>query len=211
MFLVEKVRTFLIIVVLVGIGICSYFILAPLLEPKTDIRNYPNQPVSQDANNEVLDPTGVSDTTSGNWTTYENTTLGFSITHPIDLPPEKQSETIVFSKWGPSQKVGTGFYDGISLIFESGFYNGTFSSFVENEQQNTQEWPTFESVSDLRTLTMAQREAWGFDVIAMGEHTYFYVKKDSQEYLKITNNTQDPTGQGYKQIVDQMLNSLEFN
>jgi len=207
----EKIRTALIIVVLIGIGICAYFVLAPLLERKAVVPASLSQPSSQTPDQGSVRPTDTQDTAALDWVIYENTPLGFSITHPADLPPQEQAETIVFSKWGPSQQRGTEFYDGISLIFENGQYEGSFLSLVQGELAKTKEWPTYESSTDLEAVAVAGREAWSFKVVSMLESTYIYIKKNDHEFFRISNNTQDPTDQGFEQIVDRMLDSLQLN
>jgi len=206
----DKVRTALIIVVLIGIGICAYFVLAPLLEQKTTTPGLEQQ-TSPDTINKTIAPTDTSDTAALDWIIYENAALGFTITHPVDLTPEEREETIVFAKWGPSQKENTGFYDGINLILDQGQYEGSFLSLVQSELAKMKEWPTYESSTDLEAVAVAGREAWSFKVVSMIESTYTYIKKNDHEYFRITNNTQDPTNQGFAQIVEQMLESLDLN
>ena len=203
----EKVRTSLIILVIIGIGIFAYLTIAPFVEKKSETSSIDSQSTQQ----QQVSPVSSSTTTSTNsWKTYSSTPLGFSISHPSDLEPIKQDETIVFSKWGPSQKEETEFYDGISLTLSAGFYNGAFESLVNQQLEEIKNWPTYVSSSEIKALSLAGKEAYSFETVTMGKATYYFIKKNQTEYFKIVDATNDPTNQGFDTIISRMMSSLQI-
>jgi hypothetical protein len=205
----EKIRTLLIIIVSILIGVFGYMVYQSTI----------NKPLVP-AQNKIIEPSVTSEPIISplqaepsqiTWPTYSSTPLGFSINHPDDLQPKKQEETIVFSKWGPSQKEATEFYDGISLTFSAGFYNGTFESLVNQQLEEVKNWPTFVSATNIKALVMAGKEAYSFEAVTMGKATYYFIKKNQTEYFKIVDATNDPTSQGFNEVITRMLESLKLN
>jgi hypothetical protein len=144
------------------------------------------------------------------WPVFISQVLNFSIKRPPDMEPMEENNMVAFSKWGPSQKEGTGFYDGIGLSFETGNYSGSFSALVNEKLQEIKDWPTYESSTEPEAIIMAGKEAWSFEAVTMGTATYIFVKRNQTEYLEIINSTKDPTGQGFEAIVEKILRSLEL-
>lgn len=221
----EKLRTSAIIVLSILIGIFGYLTYNSLFTnlssdqnkklntntQSTQPQEAANVPIATQEIQTDIPTIPSSLAPSNNWQKYTCVPLGFSITHPADLNPQKQGETIVFSKWGPSQKEGTEFYDGISLSFSSGFYNNIFDNVVRQKLQEATDWPNYVSSTDPQALTMSNREAWIFEVVSMGKSKYIFVKKSDTEYLEIVDSTKDPTRQGFENTVTQMLDSLQID
>jgi len=206
----EKIKTPLIIIISMLVGIFGYLTYQSMTSKPTQSTvpaNYENSPSNS--------PTGSSlvPTTSSNnsWEKYSSIPLGFSINHPADLAPKKQEETIVFYKQGPSQRDETEFYDGIDLTFSSGTYNGDFYSVASQKLQEVKDWPTYVSSAEIKALALAGKEAYSFEAVTMGKAVYYFIKKNSNEYIEIANSTNDPTNQGFENIVSQMLTSLKIN
>lgn len=205
----EKIRTPLIVIISVLIGIFGYMTYQSMTSKSTapTETNLENIPVSSPTVSAVTPTTS----TDNSWEKYSSVPLGFSINHPADLSPTKQAETIVFYKQGPSQGGETEFYDGISLTFGSGMYDGNFESLVNTKLQEVKDWPTYVSSTEIKALTLAGKEAYSFEAVTMGKATYYFIKKNQTEYFEIVDATNDPTNQEFKDIVSQMLTSLKIN
>lgn len=204
----EKVRTILIIIVSILIGVFGYIIYQSMGG---------NPPVSI-TENKVIEPTitavptvlpSQTESTQSALKTYSSIPLGFSIDYPPELEPIKQGETIVFSKWGPSQKKDTEFYDGLNITFSAGSYSGSFETFVNQQLEEVKNWPTYVSSTNIKALVLAGKEAYSFEAVTMGKASYYFIKKSPTEYFKIIDATNDPTNQGFANTIKQMLGSLE--
>ena len=213
----EKLRTPLIVVISILIGIFGFLTYQSMVKKPTTENAIQIMPTSaptrpEDTSLPVSTEMVASPTLSQNnsWITYSCVPLGFSINHPADLEPKKQAETISFSKWGPSQGAETEFYDGISLTFSGGMYVGNFDAFVNRKLQEVKEWLSYVSSTEPKALVMAEKEAWSFEAVTMGKAIYYYVKKNENLYLEIIDATNDPTSQGFKDIVSQMLSTLKI-
>ncbi len=207
----EKIRTPLIIIISVLIGIFGFMTFQSMTSKSSKpIETITVQPTAASS---LPSESPASPTTSSNnsWEKYSSVPLGFSIDHPADLPPKKQDETIVFSKWGPSQKEATEFYDGINLTFSRGTYSGDFYSVASQKLQEVKDWPTYVSSTEIKALALAGKEAWSFEAVTMGKGVYYFIKKSNNEYIEIANSTNDPTNQGFENIVSQMLTSLKVD
>jgi len=207
----EKIRTPLIIVVGILIVVFGYITYQSMTNkpsiPVTSEKKITEPSIASEAV-VLLSPTESLQT---DWETYSSIPLSFSISHPSDLLPKKQSETIVFSKWGPSQKEDTEFYDGLQLTLSFGSYDGAFESLVNQKLEEIKDWPTYVSSTDIKALTLADKEAYSFEAITMGKATYYFIKKSPTEYFEIIDATNDPTDQGFKEIITKMLISLKLN
>lgn len=216
----EKIRTILIVIVLIAIGFFGYLtyqttFTQPVIKTTPTTAAPTQETVQQQPDlsltpiiSRPITPVNPTDTIQKSWKIYTSVPLGFSINHPNDMEPIKQGETIVFTKTGPAQKEGTEFFDGISLTFSTGGYNNDLYAAVNKELNKMKEWPTYESSTEIKSVSYAGKNGYSFSVKAMGSHTYIFLPRTNYEYLIITNTTADATGQGYEKIVSQMLSSL---
>lgn len=215
----DKLRTPLIIIICILIVIFGFLAVQTFLKTSPIRTNVlPNKPTSTFTNPNNSSPTSFSGENPSpappstiSYVTYNNIPLGFSISHPEDIPPQKQGETMVFSKAGPSQKPETEFFDGLSLTINGGVYSGDFKKVADQKLAEVKDYPTFVSSTGLKALALAGKEAWSFTAETMGKSTYYFIRQEGNRYLEIIDTTIDPTGQGFEDIVSQMLSSLKVD
>lgn len=154
-------------------------------------------------------PTATPDPTAG-WQTYLNNEIGFSIKYPSDLEPKEDevSKIVTFVKFGPTQKEGTEFYDGISMSIKTGNLGGkTLKEFADSVAKGD---PTSVVVSGPEMVYIAGISAYKLTIRGLGEFDYYYFQKGADGYIEIVDNSQDPAEQGFIEIVTQMLESLKI-
>lgn len=157
-------------------------------------------------------PTTVieSDPTAS-WNTYTSEEHGFTISYPEEITVDEpaQIDGIRFYVLGPTQTEGTEMFDGISMnINTDTFTEDDFHDFVDAEYEETSTDPMTSEISDLEHVEIGGHEAHRFTVSALGEFTHIYIELDDKRYAHITYLVEDPTDQGYEDIVNQMLSSL---
>lgn len=143
------------------------------------------------------------------WKTHTNTECGFSIKYPEELTVDETRGCVHFSLWGPTQKAETEFFDGISLLFDSGqLDNKTLKQLVDEEVA------VFQDVGEVlippTQTTIAGVSGYTFKASSLGVFTYYYVSHKSGVCLEIVDATVDPTGKGFQTTVDLMLSTLKF-
>lgn len=170
------------------------------------------QPTPSPAVTPLPTPTPESTPTpepTADWKTHTNTKCGFSIKYPDELTVDEARGCVHFSLWGPTQKTDTEFYDGISLLFDSGqLGNKTLKELVEEEADE------FKVVGEVlispAETTIAGVAGYTVKASGLGVFTYFYVSHKPGIYLEIVDSTVDPTGKGFQKTVDLMLSTLKF-
>lgn len=146
---------------------------------------------------------------TADWKTHTNTECGFSIKYPSELTVDETRGCVHFSLWGPTQKTDTEFYDGISLLFDSGqLGNKTLKQLVDEEVAMFQD--VGEVLIPPAATTIAGVSGYTFKASGLGVFTYFYVSPKPGAYLEIVDSTVDPTGKGFQKTVDLMLSTLKF-
>lgn len=151
-------------------------------------------------------PQGVSDKPLP-WPMYTSATFGFSIQHPIDVTVQEREDGIQLYKWGPTQKEGTEFYDGIGLFFSTGLTNGkSIKEIAERKVEEDKIHATI--VKPLSEITINNIKGYQYRVSGIGEFINIILPKSDTEYLHITNGTMDPTKQGFDKIADQILSTF---
>jgi hypothetical protein len=170
-------------------------------------------PVTQPTPTAVVTPIPTMPTPTpeptGDWKTHTNAKCGFTIKYPPELSVDENRGCVHFSLWGPTQKTETEFYDGISLLFDSGqLGNKTLKELIEEEAA------VFQDVGEVlippTQTTIAGVSGYTFKARGLGVFTYFYVSHKSGVYLEIVDSTVDPTGKGFQKTVDLILSTLKF-
>lgn len=146
------------------------------------------------------------------WQTFRSVEHHFSLSYPPGIEPETHPDGVVnFSQWGPTQKANTEFYDGLSLSFTSGLYSQeSLGLFVQLEADKLLDEPVVEKVGPVEPVNLGPYSGWQFEITVMGTRTNLYLPAGPGRFLKITNATQDPTGQGFQQTVGQILKTLSL-
>lgn len=173
------------------------------------------QRVSQPAKTPLPTPVVTATPTpepTANWETYTSSELGFRIKQPseVEVQFDEANQTVSFMQFGPTQREGTEFYDGISLSFRSGSLEGsTLMEFVESAAQEIRDSGVSEVTMEPTPTTVAGLQGYTMQVRGLGEFTYYYLPVGTDRYLEIVDATQDPESQGFEETVEMMLSTLE--
>jgi hypothetical protein len=165
---------------------------------------------AQPTKNVEPEPLTAADETE-DWLDYSNEELMFSLKYPEQMFINEDLGTYVsFQLWGPTQEPNTEFYDGVSMNFSKGSYEGalSFEDFVNSQadaEAEIAEW-----VSEPKPMSLAGIYGYQLDIISMGEYTNYYLPIDDINYLLISIMTADPTNQGYKSKTAKILQTLEI-
>lgn len=146
------------------------------------------------------------------WEIYTSQKHEFQLAHPpemeVSLNPREGAR---FLLTGPSQFQGTEVTDGILLIINSGAYQqNSLQEFVSDKAEELKQDPVSQSVGQVQEVEVSDLPGYSFDTVGFGKSTYYYLDKGNNEFLKIIEIVQDPSGQGFKETVDQILSTLIF-
>lgn len=146
------------------------------------------------------------------WEIYTSQQHKFQIAHPPKMEVSTNpNEGARFLLNGPTQAQETEVTDGILLIINSGAYQqNSLQEFVRNQADELVQDPVTESVSEVGEIEISGISGYGFDIVGFSESTYYYLDKGENEFLRIIEIVQDPTGQGFKETVDQIFSTLIF-
>lgn len=154
-------------------------------------------------------PTPAEGAGMEDWNTFSKEGVGFTFMYPPDLEyREYEDGTYSVSKWGPTQKEGSEFYDGISLSFKVGELGGmTMADWVDKKYGELKE--VFE-VTAPEEVELAGVPAHKMHVKGIIEADYYYLPLGEASYLEIINATKDPTSAGFADTVQKVLSSLKL-
>lgn len=205
-----------LLVSFVLIGLLSLVLV--LTEGNSDPRTVQVQPTVTLTPDKVVTPTITRTSPKPtsqdemDWQTYTSQDLGFAVRHPEDVEVQRRQDgSITFIKWGPTQREGTEFYDGIRVQITQGQLGGkSLRAFVEQKVQEEKNDPVTQTVSSIEQVSIGGKIGYKYDISAFGDRTINYLPKGNGEYLRIIDGTIEPKNQGFKQTVKRMLASLRI-
>lgn len=144
------------------------------------------------------------------WQLYTDTQFAFSFEYPPSAQVQTLSDgTISVQVWGPTQKQGAGFIDGVNLSFRPGSL-GT-QTLQEYVTQKISVLSGSLQVSATSSSTLAQRIGYKFHVNGMLVGDYYYFPLETASYLEIIDVSKDPTSAGFIQEAQDILSTLSFS
>lgn len=146
------------------------------------------------------------------WQTYTDAQENFQISHPPDLEVTKTADGFVqFYKAGPTQEENTEIYDAVSLrIREQSKEANQELDKLSQQMVDRNEGGISEVIQTPQPVSINSRN--GFKFITQGLGTYEHILLlglTDETYYHLINGTVDPTGQGFDQILEQMLSTFE--
>lgn len=148
--------------------------------------------------NQLVSPTQVA------WTKYSGNR--YSVMYPGQVEFQIQGDTAVLTQWGPTQKQGTEFYDGISLSFKSASLDG--KTIKEQADKRAAEMGGVFETSPVSETKVGSFSGYKFNVKGYAEADYYYLDLGTNTYLELVNGTKDPTNVGFPSLVEQILATL---
>jgi len=144
------------------------------------------------------------------WKTYSTSTYLFKYPSDIELK-EHGASTVALSKWGPTQKADTEFYDGISLIFNPReIPNTTLEDHIQEQVDGIIMLGLGEIMSGPDPITINNYSGLTYTTKGLGINKTIVVQADNGTTMEITDSTVDPGNLGFVDTVNQILSTFEF-
>jgi hypothetical protein len=156
-----------------------------------------------------------------NWERFESQNIGFAISHPFEMDvetvdggPEAIDGAINFSVWGPTQARDTEFFDGISVTIQKESMDDLGASasarnYAGLSHEHDRNMPVTDSITEPEEITINGRAGYTYTVTSIGIYTHIFLDHEEENMvLHIIYTAPDPTGQGFEEVVDNMLETL---
>jgi len=160
-------------------------------------------------------PTAVK--VSDSLTEYKNTRWGFTMTYPKDLMVETADDgKIAITKWGPTQKENTEFFDGISIVIDQGQIGTNknlldlINSDIEQEkEQLVPDYKMIEQPSPFITWYKTGGLTYRFQD-SFGQTTKYYLPLNTDKFLILMVRVMDPTNLGFESAATKIVESIKI-
>lgn len=149
---------------------------------------------------------GGGQTTQETWRTYENQDLGFSIEYLAKMNVREETDGVLFTLYGATQRTNSVLSDGVSLSVNrvSGVQN--VAKYMENDVAEAKKNGTVTKELAATTLDGIQGKMYAAkNGVA---YTKIFLPLGFGEVMVVTYSDPDPAGKGYDAVVNRMLNSL---
>lgn len=178
---------------------------------KQIFKEEPNSGPSNQVPADVQDQKADTVDETANWKEYQDIKQGFSVKHPDDVKVEYTDEGFVrLSKWGPTQKPQTEFYDAIVLTFRPGsLMNINLKEYVSAQVEESKE--NSDILKQIEPVTIAGISGYTYTAQGLGIHRYIYLPKTVKDYFLIIDSTSDPGNLGFNKIAEQILSTFKFS
>jgi hypothetical protein len=144
------------------------------------------------------------------WQTLVSEEHTFSIQHPPTIQVDRLEDGVRFFQLGPTQQEGTEVYDALALTFSSGSLMGTpLQLHAELRHEESRRNPIIESVGSIMPVVINEYPGYWYTIRSLGTFTQTYLPNGTNRYLLITDGTVDPTNQGFEEMVNMMLSTLQ--
>ena len=134
----------------------------------------------------------------------------FSFKYPPEAETKEYDDgSFAVTQWGPTQKEGTEFYDGVSMSFRAFDPEGkTLKETADVRYLELKD--VFETTQPVVT-SVAQVSGYTFRVRGFVDADYYYVVINPTLYLEVINATKDPTDAGFTETAGKILMTLVLN
>ena len=145
------------------------------------------------------------------WKTFQSSTYKVSYPPNLDVN-ELDANALALSKWGPTQKADTEFYDGVSLSFTpQEIPNTTLQGFVQTKVDEINDVGISTILSGPDPITINSYKGLRYTEQGLGIFKTTVVEsKDGLMFIEIVDSTVDPGNLGFDKTVNQILSTFEF-
>lgn len=194
------------LMITVVIGFFAYFHLGTRSESNPDSNLPQNSPTL------TAIPTDNQRSYPDGWMPFRSDSMGLSLYHPPQMSVTQMEDGLVrLLVTGPSQVMGTEMYDGILVtLFKKPYQAGSLRELVERETEQKKNDPVYIEVSDIEEVRIGNTLGYAVIESSLGEFTQIYLPAGPNEYVQLTYIMEDPTNQGYAQILNTLLQSIEL-
>ena len=173
-------------------------IVSPKQETIQEVVPSNNDEFSEPASSEPQMVEGTED-----WLTFKKEGQ-FSFKYPPEGEIKEYDDgSAAVTQWGPTQKEGTEFYDGLSLSFRAFDSEGkTLKETADEKYLELKE--VFETTQPV-VASVAGESGYAFHVQGFVRGDYYYVAINESLYLEIIDATKDPTNAGFTATSEKIL------
>lgn len=146
------------------------------------------------------------------WMSFRSDAIGVSLYHPPQMSVTQMEDGLVrLLVTGPSQVMGTEMYDGILVtLFKKPYQASNLREYVEFETEQKKSDPVYIEVSDIEEVRIGNTIAYAVVESTLEEFTQIYLPAGPNEYIQLTYIMEDPTNQGYGEMLNTLLQSIEL-
>lgn len=162
-------------------------------------------------------PTSPTPSPTADWDTYRKEGIAFTFKYPKGATLWGREEDVIqLSLWGPTQKSGAEFHDGLSLRFylPKAFDNESLRDYVGVVRDGYAAGEFIAEISEVEEVTLNRLGGYTFSTKYFGnqgaKHIYLQSTHQPDVFVEIVDATRDPTDQGFEEIADQILSTFEF-
>jgi hypothetical protein len=203
----------IVVVLIVGLGVGGYFVYQNLqTKEKLPIKEVTpittSTPTQEEQPPEEL--TFEQDQML-DWKEYVSNSYSFM--YPPDVELKEQGGGIVtLSKWGPTQKADTEFFDGISISFRVlNLPNTTLQDYIQSQIDEIKLAGMAEVTDGPNPITINNYSGLTYTTVGLGTHKTIVIQSaGGTSFVEITDSTVDPGNLGFSDTADKILNTFEF-
>ena len=136
--------------------------------------------------------------------------INFTVTYGADITATEEFSRLTLMRWGPTQKAGVDFYDGLGLVFSS--MTLTNQSLEEYVDEAINSYSKGELVKPKAKIVLNNYSGFSHTVQGLGIHEIIILQSpySKNDFVEIFNSTNDPTNQGFSTEVSQILSTFAF-
>lgn len=143
------------------------------------------------------------------WPIYKKESQ-FSFSYPSETEIKEYDDgSIAVTRWGPTQKEGTEFYDGLSISFRA--FDSEGKTLKETADEKYLELKEVFETSQPVVGSLGGVSGYTFHVKGYVEANYYYIAVNPSLYLEVINATKDPSGAGFSELAEKILMTLSLN
>lgn len=198
----KGLMTGIVFLAIVFLGIAGFFVYKTFLLMQ--------KPTETPTATPTATPTQIPDQTL-DWKTYSTST--YLLKYPADMEiREEEGSVLALSKWGPTQKEATEFYDGISVRFQPfELPDINLTTYVDNKILEIKSGGMAEIISGSAPVSVGNYSGLTFTSRGIGTFKYIYIQSsDKQILMEIIDGTVDPSGQGFEETINKIFSTFEF-
>jgi len=154
---------------------------------------------------------------TADWNTYQKEGTPFTFKYPKNAVLWGREEGVIqISLWGPTQKSDGELGDGLSLRFylPRTFEDKSLRDYVEAVRGEYAARESVVEISEVEEIILNGLSGYIFSTKCLGnqgaQHIYLQSPHQPNVFVEIVDATLDPTNQGFKKIIEQILSTFEL-
>lgn len=145
------------------------------------------------------------------WKAYSDTTYNLKFLYPADATFTAQEATgsYLISKVGSDQLPNTELTDGLSVDVMVAPLTGSLQDVVAADKATVVN-PEMGTAGETTLYSIGSLAGYTYSYAALGSATYYYFPLGTDYYVRVADASVDPGSKGYKALVSEMIQSIEY-